>query len=282
MKRKTFRLACALSVLLGTFAGVANAAEYRVWWYDPAELHQAGDVSVDSGPALVKPAWSCGLRVRMPSYYRWVKQVPFTQTPSADLYQDVHVWMPGAGCPYNTTTVKLRDGSQTLSFPGNRDFLGITGYYGTSWIDKDGKVPACNCMPNFPIKANTISWHVAPHAFADLKAMLVDPANQGRSLSGLDDLQAQVGALSSEFSGRVAERRRTDLGDREASVRSLEDQATTQLATASRTLALCRSYAGRAQYTTAHLHCDAAQGAFASASDLADRVQEAIAPQAGE
>ncbi len=284
MPTQLIRSSLSLALALACAAGTASAADFRVWYYDgdPIAPHQAGDVSYGPGPALVKPNWACGLRINNPSYYRWVREVPFAQLPSADLYKDLHIWLPGAGCPYSNVTIEYRDGSQIFPYPGSRDYMEITGYYGKQWINAQGKVPPCNCLPNFPYKVSSNAWHVVPNAFADLKSALTDPRRQRQSAAIVTDLRQRVDALTAELADRIALRQRNNLGDREASQRDMEMQSLDLFAGVKHSLLGCHQAIHRLSYEGAYPECDAAGEDFDHGNALLDLAYDALQPQAGE
>lgn len=284
MLRRILQSTFALGLVLGSFASAAGAADFRVWYYDsdPNAPHQPGDISYGPGPALVKPNWACGLRINDPSYYRWVREVPFAQLPSADLNQDLQVWLPGPGCPYSAVTIKYRDGSQTFAYPGSRDYMEITSDHGNNWINAQGKVPACNCLPNFPYKINSNAWHVVPNAFADLKNAIRDPRLQRQAAAIAADLQQRIDALVLEFSDRVALRQRTDLGDREASQRGMEMQSLDLMAAVQHHFVGCTQAIYRLSVDGSYPECDAAGEEFDDGTVLIDLAFAALQPRAGE
>ena len=282
MLNRLLRPMLSAGFVLASFAGVSNAADYRVWYADSMGTHLPGDVSLGSDPALVKPGWACGLRINDPSYFRWVRQFPFAQAPSADLFQDLHVWLPGPGCPYNTVTIQYRDGSQTFPYPGSRDYMEITGYYGNNWINDQGKVPSCNCLPNFPYKISSNSWHIVPNLFADLKKSLRDPRLQRQSGVIAAELQRRVNTLSAELADRVALRQRSPLGDMESTQHGMEMQSLDIVAAVKYSLLGCTQALQRASYDGAYPECDAAGEEFDHGSTLIDLAFDALQPRSGE
>jgi hypothetical protein len=284
MRHRLMQSALSLGLTLAACASTANAADFRVWYYDadPIAPHQPGDISYEPGPALVKPDWACGLRINDPSYYRWVREFPFAQLPSADLYQDLHIWLPGKGCPYNAVTIQYRDGSQTFAYPGSRDYMEITGYYGSNWINAQGKIPACNCLPNFPYKISSNDWHVVPNAFADLKRALREPRLHSQAIVIADDLQRRIDALAAELTDRVALRQRFDLGDREAAQRGMEMQMLDITNGVKPSIVGCTQAIHRLGVDGAYPECDAAGEEFDRGNTLIDLAQDGLQPQRGE
>jgi hypothetical protein len=276
--------ALSLGLVLASCASAAGAADFRVWYYDGDAItpHQPGDISYGPGPALVKPDWACGMRINDPSYYRWVREFPFAQLPSADLYQDLHIWVPGKGCPYNEVTIQYRDGSQTFPYPGERDYMEITGYYGNSWINAQGRIPSCNCLPNFPYKVSSNDWHVVPNAFADLKRALLDPRLSSQAAAIAGDLQLRIEALAAELNDRVALRQRFDLGDREAAQRGMEMQSLDIMNGVRPSIVGCSQSILRIGVDGSYPECDAAGEEFDRVDALIDLAFDALQPQAGE
>ena len=276
------RILSSSLALLMMAIGTAQAgnADYRVWYFDDNGFHQEGDISAGPGASLVRPAWACGRRFTSPDYYRWVDEYGNTMS-SANFSKDVHVWLPGAGCPYNALTIEYRDHSQTFPHQLGAGYMEISTSSGGGWIDAQGKIPACNCLPDFPIKFHA-NWSLVPSISVSLRADLADPRRQSVILPALRDLQTRVGDLAASLADRVALRRRTLLDGREASVRALEDAAQDALASASRDAASCTSAAANRQYATAYLACGRAEANVATASTLADAIQDSIAPQPGE
>ncbi|HSX61564.1 MAG TPA: hypothetical protein VLF18_15290 [Tahibacter sp.] len=273
------RLLSSTLTLMMMAIGTAHA-DYRVWYFDDDGFHQEGDISAGSGPALVRPGWACGRRFSSPDYYRWVDGYGNTMS-SANFNEDVHVWVPGNGCPHNSLTIEYRDHSQTFAPPLGASYMEISTHAGGGWINAQGKIPACNCLPNFPIKLHA-NWNLVPSISASLRADLADPRRQSLILPALRDLQTQVGDLNASLADRVALRRRTPLSDREASVQATENAALGALASASRDAAQCVAAAANRQYTTAYVACGRAESGIAVASRLADAIQDAIDPQPGE
>lgn len=274
-------LSSSIALLLMAM-GTAHAgnADYRVWYFDDNGFHQEGDISTGPGASLLQPAWACGRRFTSPDYYRWVDEYGNTMS-SANFNKDVHVWLPGPGCPYNTVTIEYRDHSQTFPHQPGASYMEISTSSGGGWINAQGKIPACNCLPDFPIKFNA-NWSLVPSISVSLRADLADPRRQSVIQPALRDLQTRIGDLAASLADRVALRRRTLLDDREASVRALEDSALNALALASRDAAQCTSAAANRQYATAYVACGRAEANVVTASTLADAIEEAIAPRAGE
>jgi hypothetical protein len=284
MLQRLMQSTLSLGLVLASCAGTAAAADFRVWYYDadPNVPHQPGDISYGSGPALVKPEWACGLRINDPSYYRWVREFPFAQLPSADLYQDLHIWLPGKGCPYSAVTIEYRDGSQTFAYPGNRDYMEITGYYGNNWINAQGKIPACNCLPNFPYKVSSNAWHVVPNAFADLKRALREPRLHSQATAIAADLQLRIDALVVELGDRVALRQRFNLGDRETSQHGIEMQSMDLMNAVKYSFLGCTQAIHRLGVDGSYPECDAAGEEFDRVDKLIDMAHDGLQPQRGE
>lgn len=277
-------LKSALSSLLALgLAGVActASAEYKVWYNDNVNgFYNYGDIAAGN-TKLIPPSYACALRFTMPSYYRWVGTPPYV---AGDFYKDVHVWIPKPGCPYNTIRVEYRDQSQLFSPPANVDlgWLGISTNYAVHWVNAQGKIPACNCIPNFPIKSNAAQWAALPLAFDDIKAQLRDPNQQTAAAVAIRTLRTEVDRLGAELDARIAERRRTRLPDRETSVRSLEDAASRHMATASVHLdnALALLSAGNPGGT--HTEVDIGRENTVEANQEADLIFDLVMPQRGE
>ncbi|HJU39871.1 MAG TPA: hypothetical protein VJ724_09885 [Tahibacter sp.] len=224
-------LATSLGALLALAASAANAtAEYKVWHYvSPDTLLdvQPGDITAGN-VKLTPPAFACGIRFNMPAYWDWSDT-----TGNGNFNKDVFVWIPKAGCPYpNDIVVEYTDHSQTFAYKVGNEYRSIFTNYGKNWVNAQGKVPPCNCIPNFPYKISAAKWESLAPDFDRLKADVRNPAQPARAQILARTMLATLSSLATEAAGRVELRRRTPLSDREAAVRALEDGALRKLATA--------------------------------------------------
>jgi hypothetical protein len=275
-------LAASLGTLLSLAATGANAmAEYKVWHYvSPDTLLDVapGDITLGNSK-LTPPAFACGMRINLPAYWDWSDT-----SGNGNFSKDVFVWIPKAGCPYpNDIVVEYTDHSQTFSYKVGNEYRSIFTNYGKNWVNAQGKVPSCGCVPNFPYKISGAKWASLDPDFDRLKADLRNPAQPTRALVETRTLLATLSSLATEAAGRVELRRRTNLPDREAAVRSLEDAALRKLAVAQAHMntAMDRLSAGLFDDET-HTEVDLGRENSIDAGKEFDEALDLIAPQAGE
>ena len=267
------------------FASAASAdVEYDVYYSEPSNgpVVVTGDVHLNGKP-YAPPSWACGLRVVDPDEIYWIHDYIKDAIP---LPSTVDAWLPyDANCPSfdlpeseQGILIRLRDEPQTTYPVQDSPKSTITSSVASGrWFDRLGVARGCNCLPpNLPIRNSLPVWHAMPVLIASLKTQIVDPLRQTRAYATAQQHQATVDALAADLSAQIAARRRTNLGDLETTVRSLEDTATAQLSDASTQLAIAARYARSGDYAEAHLAADLAGGAFGVADAFAEAVQYQI------
>jgi hypothetical protein len=275
-------IATSLGALLALAATGASAmAEYKVWHYvspDTIMDVQPGDISLGNS-VLEPPTFACGMRINLPAYWDWSDT-----SGNGNFSKDVFVWIPKAGCPYtNDIVVEYTDHSQTFSYKVGNEYRSIFTNYGKNWVNAQGKVPSCGCVPNFPYKISGAKWASIEPDFDRLKADLRNPAQPTRTLVEARTLLATIDALAAETATRIELRRRTSLPDREAAVRALEDRASRKLAVARSHMntALGRLSAGLFDDET-HTEIDLGRENSIDAGKEFDEALDLIAPTRGD
>ena len=225
-------LATTLGAMLALAATGASAmAEYKLWHYvSPDTLGdlQPGDITDGSDDKLTPPGFACGLRFNMPAYWDWSDTAG-----NGNFNKDVIVWFPKAGCPETTDFhIEYTDGTGSFPYVVGNEYRAIFTNYGKSWVNAQGKVPPCNCIPNFPYKISGAKWAALVPDIDRLKRDVRNPAQPTRALVQARTILATLDGLATEAAGRIELRRRTPLSDREAAVRALEDAALRSIAKA--------------------------------------------------
>jgi hypothetical protein len=241
-------------LILGTLATTATHAfamvDYKIWYFDDnADWFQEGDVSV-AGVKLIPPAWACTLRFYSPSYYRWVDTNENTLPEpegSADFYQDVRVHLPRPGCPETEVVIKLLDGTiiPHPTEPIGASYMRIYTHGAITWLDAGGSNHACGfaCVAPVGLTYFTLKSTVSVviDAIGDVQGTMFDPGRQSRVLDAVGGLRNRLRALDAGIRRQITVRRQYNLGDREASVRALEDAALRKLTESDKKLLECES-----------------------------------------
>ena len=252
-------------------------AQYAVW-YDYNDLDVPHGSMLINGKKLLPPNYACGMRFYDPDRLNWVDYS--YSKKGFDLDGAVDVWLPLPNCPKNDIVIERSTDDQVFTVPNNFDvkFAEIETSPAGRWFNKNGDVPKAPGIPNLPLKANVAKWAGMALALAALKDQIVDTGTQQRAYVAAQQSQSDVVELASDLAGKIAQRRRSDLPDREASVRDLEDAATTKLSFAATKLATAVRQARSAMYSDAFLSTDLARTAIIDASMLIDAAQAAIEP----
>lgn len=277
MIKSIFASAVGLGLAL---TSLAASAEYKVWYDDNINgFYEYGAISAGN-TKLVPPAWACGMRFTNPDYYRWVGDIPYV---SGDFTRNVHVWIPKPGCPQPAQIlIEYQDHSRTFSPAPNTHYFGITTHAAANWINAQGKIPACNCLPNFDYKVASPSWKVLPLSFDDVKAQVLDPNRRSTAHIALRALRNEVDRLGTELEGQIALRRRTNLPDREASVRALEDGAARHIALATIHLDNAMMQLSAGNHGGTHTEIDVGRENTVEAMEEAEAALDIVMPQRGE
>ena len=153
MKRSLTRATISLTLLTPALVGVpaqANAAQYRIWYYDADfNTYDHGDVSV-GWVKFVPPAWACSVKIYWPDHYFWSGEYE-NILDSGDLNQHVTVSLPRPGCPVDGATtpenggIVVREGNTEIPFVSGTHYLEITGNadLALNWLDENGSNHAC-------------------------------------------------------------------------------------------------------------------------------------------
>lgn len=218
---------------------------------------------------VIPPAYACGRRIYSAGTLTWIA---FTHQKSGlNPDQTVDVWLPRAGCPYPTAIVVERNaGNKDDYLPPNPnsfplEYVELETFHGSRWIDKFGQIKPLT-IPQLPYTINVAKFVGMPQQIGTLKAQLVDSALQPRAFALAQQLQADAAELAGDLAARTALRRRTDLPDREAALRFVEDAATARLNTVDGQLATATRYARSGQYAEAYRAADLALAAMQAAS----------------
>ena len=279
-------------LILGSLVVSANSAfamvQYKVWYFDNNfDWFQEGDVSV-GGVKLNPPAWACTLRFYNPSYYRWVDGDENTIS-SEDFYQDVRVHLPRPGCPESEVVVKLLDGivierEDEDGDPIYPSYIEISTNGAINWLDADGSNHACGFACVAPVGFKYLKFkytgNVVLSSIEGVQGTMLDLQRQARVLDAVAGLRRQVSHLDAETRGQVMARRRHALGDREASVRALEDAALSRLAEAGRKLLECEDRAREWHFTEAFVAGELGSEQVAAVQSLLEVAERSFPPRA--
>ncbi len=275
--------AFVLAVVAGPPRDAFASVAYRVWFFDDVyETYEAGDITQGLSPLLNPPAWACGMWFDNPSYYRWVDGYGGTIS-SANLSQDVTVWITKGGCPDSFSIVK---GNQVLMPPPGTSYMEITmpsGVgYGARWIDENGEWPFCDgCavadeLTSFPQDINRIDLTLS--AYLTVSASVLQTRTQTTVAPTISALSGAVGAIRARISKGITARRQSPLGDHEPTVRRLEDATVRGLADAERQLDSCASFATQTRYDDAFIACTQSERSLQAAQSLLRSLQSTLNP----
>jgi hypothetical protein len=271
LRRTIYTLGLLTMGLLGAAPTPAFAMmDYRIWYYDDVyDTFEEGDVSIGN-ELLTPPAWACSIKLYDPSYYRWVGEYHNT-LESDDLYHDVTVRLPRPGCPSNAVVVE--DGDDVIPFELGAHFLEISSHYNYVWLDEDGSNHACGfgcatLAEDFIYRLYDHEIFAFEQAIGGIKSTLLATSRQPTAREGLAAATVQLKALDTAIRKQVATRRRTNLGDRETSIRALEDAALRNLSETARRLAECDADAAQFKYGNAFIAGDRATTSIESVRQL--------------
>jgi len=246
MFRKTLLIsALLLAAANGGTAMAAGTSSLLVGYGEGTTLDPDFGRTWINGNAMevIPPAYACGRRIYSAGTLTWIA---FTHQKSGlNPDQTVDVWLPRAGCPYPTAIVVERNaGNKDDYLPPNPnsfplEYVELETFHGSRWIDKFGQIKPLT-IPQLPYTVNVAKFVGMPQQIGTLKAQLVDSALQ-------------------------LLRRRTDLPDREAALRFVEDAAAAQLNTVDGQLATAARYARSGQYAEAYRAADLALAAMQAA-----------------
>lgn len=227
-----------LAALASTPARASSMVQYKIWYFDDNfDWFEEGDVSVGN-VKLDPPAWACAIRFYDPSYYQFVDTYE-NMIESADFFQDVRVYLPNPGCPESEVVIKLVDGT-LIPYEIGASYLEISTFGAFNWLDADGSNHACGFAC---VGADSLTYFPADHEIVGLRSSidsvqgtLFVPWLQTVVPTSIAALYDRTRQLENETRKQVSARRRYDLGERESSVRALEDAAIRKLVEAGRKL----------------------------------------------
>lgn len=262
------RTVATLAVLgAGLAAPTAHAADYRLW-FDNADAPIGvvpGDITAGNGK-LQPPAWGCGLRVLMPTNFRFQGEF-FNDIEAGDLDNDVILWTAACGGTRGMHKVPYGTGLQAVTPPGVHR-LEVSGSYGSYWVNKDGARPSCNgcAFPGgFKTLAGHIHWVVASSVLQTARDAIVEGRTRVAQPRLVDAL-ARVVSLHQRTASAVTDRRRTPFADFEPLIRSLEDRAMASLQTAQTLADACQRNWQAGRNADAFAACQRADEAVADAA----------------
>ncbi|WP_257386728.1 hypothetical protein [Tahibacter caeni] len=263
--------AALLAAALGGTAAAAGTSSLLVGYGEGTTLDPDFGRTWINGNTLevIPPAYACGRRIYEADQLTWIA---FTHDESGvNPDQTVDVWLPRSGCPYPSSIVIERNAGEKADYlPPNPytfplEYALLETFHGSRWIDKFGNTKPLS-VPQLPYTIKTATFQGMPAQLGNLKAQLVDGALQPRAYVLAQQLQTDAAELSGDLSARVALRRRTDLPDREAALRFVEDAASAQLAAVDGQLAAATRYARAGQYAEAYRAADLALAAMNAAT----------------
>jgi hypothetical protein len=273
-------VAAAVSLALAslTASALPTLGTFRVNFGEGTTLDENfGQTWVDN-VLVTPPQYACGRRLYNVDLLVWIAVGNGKSGLNPDT--DIDVWLPRPNCP-TPNGIVVEDSATNVDFlPPDPytfplEFVQLETFYGSRWIDKDGLLKPLGGA-QLPYTSKLAQWAALPAQILALKAQIVDPASQSRAYVLAQQYQADVAELAVEFAGRVAERRRTDLPDREASLREMEDGATRELTTADAQLAAAARYARATMYAQAYVAADLAHAAMRDATTYLNEAEGLI------
>lgn len=277
----------ALALVAGVYAAAPPLAsaqvEYRLWFYDEAQIRQMGDLTAGSNGPMVPPSWACGLRFYDIHFQRYADSYGNTVDDS-DQAEQVTVWLDRPGCPPGLTLI-LDDEQQPLPV----DFDGVypswlevwvpedPPTYGVRWIDTNGNWPSCGpCTAAddaTDFVKHTHGFYGPLSASNTIAALLLDARRQTKLGPVVAALAAGTERLRLAVSREIVTRRHVPLADLETTVRALEDAALRAAADAKRKFDSSASYAGVARYADASMAAAAGRRSLEAAQGLLRELQ---------
>ena len=275
---RTMCLRIVLAILLtGASGSVFASTKYRVWYFnDFSDAYQHGDIT-NKKNILDPPAYACGLRIENPKYYYWANQY-HTPQKSGNFGKDVVVWIPKSGCPYgNELVIAYHDGSKVFNWKPGWMYMEITTDYSHHWVDKDGERPIGTpcCAVDRIFTTEWRDWDRVIVSITELKSALNRSRHEAVEAL-LRDSEDYLYKLSNKLESDITMRRKYSVGDRETSVKSLENQASRKVRAAATQLGRCRGLAESNLTAEAYRSCDAARDSVSAAQSAWELAKDEI------
>jgi hypothetical protein len=290
LTRTIFTLSLTMLAVLSVSAH-ASATEYRVWYYDDDfNTYDTGDFSV-GWVKVVPPWWACSVKIYWPDHYFWSGEYE-NVLESGDLVQHVTVSLPRPGCPIDgaatdeNSGIVVRHGNTEIPFELGTHYLAITGNedMAFNWLDENGSNHACG-----------FGCATAPVGFKYLKAKYSKLDGLGRTADGQRKMlllpavqmvreaaarmQTTLAGLDAEVRSQIAIRRRSNLGEREAGVRALEDAALAMLGDAAQRIVDLDFYAVQQNIASGYVSADLGSESIIAAGDLLRAAESSFPPR---
>jgi hypothetical protein len=268
----------------------ADAAEYRIWYYDDNSFYNHGDVSV-GGVKFLPPVWACTLKIYWPDHYYWVGDYADI-LESGNLDQNVTVSLPRPGCPEDGAAtdenggIVVREGNTEIEFESGTHYLAIEGdeLLALNWLDENGSNHACG-----------FGCATGPTGFTYLNGKSVQLASLGSNFEWQQTklllpvaqkvreaaarMRQQITLLSMDVSRQMAIRRRSNLGAWEPGIRTLEDAAMARLGEAAQRIAEVDAFASQQKLTSAYVSADLGSEAIAAVSEILRAAESSFPPR---
>ena len=292
MRRSLMRTIFTLSLLTMALLGVsaqASADVYRIWYYDDDfNTYAAGDFTV-GWVKVAPPVWACSIKIYWPDHYYWFGDYDVI-LEDGDLDPHVTVSLPRQGCPSDGATdenggIVVRQGNTEIPFVLGTHYLEITGNddLAFNWLDANGSNHPCGaaCATPSVFKYGKVTYsqlNGLGRTFNRQGTKLLLPAVQEvREAAAL--MKTTLAALDAEVRGQIAIRRRSNLGDREASVRALENAALTMIGDAGRRIADLDVYAAQQNLASAFVSADLGSESINAAGELLRAAESSFPPR---
>ena len=188
--------------------------------------------------------------------------------------------LPRPGCPIDgaandeNSGIVVREGNTVIPFALGTHYLEIMGNddFAFNWLDENGSNHACGygCATP-PVRIQIRKGQVRQldglgRTFDRQGTMLLLPAVQ-KVREAAARMKTTLAGLDAEVRGQIAIRRRSNLGEREAGVRALEDAALAMLGDAGRRIADLDFYAAQQNLASAFVSADLGSESITAASD---------------
>ena len=294
MRRSLMRATLTLSLLTMAVLGVSahgTVEAYRVWYYDDLfNTYDTGDFSV-GWVKVVPPWWACSVKIYYPDHGSWIGDNEVI-LDSVDMDPHVKVSLPRPGCPIDgaatpeNSGIVVRQNNVEIPFVSGTHYLEITGNedFAFNWLDENGSNHACGFGCVTPpagfkyVKAKYSQLDGLGRTFDGQRTMLLLPAVQN-VLEAAARMKTTLAGLDAEVRGQIAIRRRSNLGEREAGVRALEDSALARLSEAGWRIAELDSYAAQQNLANAYVSADLGSESIAAASELLRAAESSFPPR---
>ena len=280
--RSTLRSNLRVSLLAATtlLAGATHASDLSYWYYDEFGVFNPGDLSI-AGVLLKRPAWACAMRADSGKTMQWIgdDMVTIGTIDSAPQFKaqsrgDVNGCRPKPAIermdntklwPRDENNVEIKVGFHSVRYEAK----------GNRWIDKNGGWPACNCaLPGgFTILVSDTRWQLLDLSFKAQR----ERAGSGR-LWNTAQLSQRLLPLQRSVTAEVSRRRLALFGDREETVRQLEDIAISAMDKATLQVEVCRSKQTVGAAAEAYRSCSMAQDSASLAKTALRMVQDEVSP----